>query len=147
MLYHGGFLLRCQNNYRTECGYYGYWGRDRFQGDRLEMLGPLTSCMEDPENLDDLLFDSIGHDIPGEYQFSGSRDPSGPSGGRMVFESLHGFHHFVHFAGGSLRVVLRDIRMEVRQILYGAGQPTDPHAVLRLLAVSFLSVVCTSSWS
>lgn len=111
------------------------------------MLGPLAGRMEDPENLDGLLFDSVGHDVPGDHQLSGPRDPSGPSGGRVVFEALHGFHHFVHFAGGGLRVVLRDIRMELRRILYGVGQPTDPHAVLRLLAVSFLSVVCTSSWS
>lgn len=115
--------------------------------DRLEVIGPLTSRMEDTEKLDYSLFDSVGHDVTGDHQVSGPRNPSWPSGGRITFEALDGFHHFVHFAGGGLRIVLRDKRMEVRQILHGAGQPTDPHAVLRLLAVRFLSLVCTSPWS
>lgn len=35
-----------------------------FQGDWLEILGPLAGRMEDTENLDNSVFDPVGHDVP-----------------------------------------------------------------------------------
>jgi hypothetical protein len=85
--------------------------------------------MEDSDDLEAVASQPVGDDVrcPWHDQFSCASDAARTTAIGQFSEALDSFEQSASDSSGGLRVVARDIRAEVSQMLDGSWRPDDGH--------------------
>ena len=110
-----------------------------------KLVGPFHRAVKDPQGLNRIITNTIGHDIgrSRNHPLSSSRHPAWSPHGRMLHESLAGSPDSFcdAFRGGWL--VLGDILYDTIEIIEGEGEPSNPQLSPRAWRSAWRLLLCS----